>query len=205
MSTACSRGASGNTSRWSWMRAIRAAHPGRPRADEAGAAQLRRERTRRHAEGGHADDPDTHDRPRRRGCQARANATRPVRRVVGADTGVGIDHEVAAHIFEPFFTTKPKGEGTGLGLATVYGIVTEAGGSATVESEVGVGTTFRAAPRGRIAGVTGSFLRLRRASCPRRTTGRTSPSPPSRPSSRPRRASNGRIGVGRRTEREREG
>ncbi len=59
------------------------------------------------------------------------------------DSGVGIPEEDLEHIFEPFFSTKREGEGTGIGLASCYGIIRQAGGTIEVDSEVGRGTTFR--------------------------------------------------------------
>ena len=88
-----------------------------------------------------APEEVAHDAGSRQGERWHAGATVVVAEVL--DTGPGIAEDKLSQVFDPFYTTKAAGQGTGLGLATVLGIVSQAGGRIDVSSQVGEGTVFR--------------------------------------------------------------
>jgi two-component system, cell cycle sensor histidine kinase and response regulator CckA len=108
---------------------------GRYRPVRAGRRQHRRQRPRRHADGGEAHvRTATSSRSRMRLLRP-ANCRRPITCWSRSDTGTGIAPDVLAKIFEPFFTTKDVGKGTGLGLSMVYGIIKQTGGFIFCDSD----------------------------------------------------------------------
>ncbi len=101
------------------------------------------------------------------GCRARPEL-KPGRYLAlrVSDTGTGMSEQVARRVFEPFFTTKPEGQGTGMGLAMVYGIVKNHGGAVAVQSEVGSSTTFELFLPAIEAGVADERFERKRSSIP---------------------------------------
>ena len=107
-------------------------------ADQPRHQRPRRDARRRHA---HDRDRDAARRRRARRRPRRQSPRPPDVRLSVTDTGTGMTDEVMRQAFEPFFTTKDRGQGTGLGLATVYGVVPVAGGQVVIDSAPGRGTT----------------------------------------------------------------